>query len=322
MPGGVNDMDLLLNDLSLHGQFPSLSTFQDAIGQIMAMRKTAGEFNRKLYAHRNITNSRVSPALSLFDALQSLPIDTKRAVMPWLTQRGPFWEDIAEHSPNHWLECGDEIVTDTAVGEAAYCATLGIDRRLVSFAPSNWEFAPVRVTMRNGDSTDIAVPNFWQPEQLTAACKCAQAKPRSWNEVHTTAAARFQNLTFSVDCFERLNGQPFDPGAADRILGRLHVLNQLMVAVDDSGQRTPTGHRIYQDHFTGDRAWFSDSSDTEKSEFRGQMTFPHPERPGEYIFCPWHGKINNPPFRIHFYWPERPGASLYVVFIGLKITRR
>ena len=315
-------MDLLLNDLSLHGQFPNVPAFQDAINRIMAMRKIAGEFNRKLYAHRNITNSRVSPALSLFEALQSLPIDTKRALMPWLTQRGPFWEDIAEHSPNHWLECGDEIVTDTAVGEAAYCATLGIDRRLVSFAPSNWEYDPIDVTIRDGEAIDVAVPNYWQPDQLAVACAYTRAKPKLWSEVGDSAIIRFQNLTFSVDCFEPLNGQPFDPGAADRILSRLYVLNQLMGAVYNAGQRAPAGHRIYQDHFTGERAWFSDSSDTEKSAFRNQMTFPHPERPGEYIFCPWHGKINNPPFRIHFYWPERPGSPLYIVYVGLKITRR
>ena len=253
MPGGVNDMDLLLNDLSLHGQFPNVPAFQDAIDRIMTMRKIAGEFDRKLYAHRNIMNSRVSPAMSLFEALQSLPIDTKRALMPWLTQRGPFWEDIAEHSPNHWLECGDEIVTDTAVGEAAYCATLGIDRRLVSFAPSNWEYDSIDVTIRNGEAIDIAVPNYWQPDHLAVACTYAQAKPKFWSEVGATATTRFQNLTFSVDCFDPLNGQPFDPGAAERILGRLYVLNQLMDAVDDAGQRTPAGHRIYQDHFTGDR---------------------------------------------------------------------
>ena len=315
-------MDLLLNDLSLHRQFHDTQTFRESIGRIMAILRVAKDARHTFYAHRNITNGQVGPDISLYAALQSLPLDDKRALMSWLTQRGPFWEDIAEHSSNHWLEHGDEIVTDTAVGEAAYCATVGIDRRLVSFAPSNWEFASVRVTMQNGDAIDIAIPNYWQPEQLQAASESARIKPKSWRELAEVAIERFQRLTFSVDCFASLNGQPFDSGAADRILSRLHVLNQLMDAVDDAGQRTPAGHRIYQDHFTGGRAWFSDSSDTEKSEFRGQMTFSHPERPGSYLFCPWHGKINHPPYRIHFAWPERLGVPLYIVYVGLKITRR
>ncbi len=315
-------MDLLLNDLSLHGQFPDVSDFRVAVGRIMEMRAIAQRFKREIYAHRKITGSRISTTISLFEALQEFPRDQKRAMLSWLTKMGPFWEDAAMHSSDHWLQCGDEIVTDTAVGEAAYCCAAGIDRSLVSFVPSNWKHSPLIVNVKHSDVRDVAIQNYWNPSELENALQSTPAPTASWDDLERDARIRFQLLTFSSECFSYLNGQPFVPGAAKRILILLDVLNRLMGSYDDSGQRTPEGSSLYQDYFVGAKARFSDSADTEKSEFRRQMTFRHPERPGRYLFCPWHGKINHPPYRIHFTWPIPPGAPLYVVYVGLKITRR
>ena len=322
-PDGVNDMELLLNDLSVHGQFSDVVSFRESLATIMTMRGIARSFGRELYAHHNVVNRRIGPELSVFEALQALPRrDEKRAFLQWLTRQGPFWDDEIHHGPDDYLECKDEIVTETAPGEAAYCAIFGADRRLVSFAPSSWEYSPVVVRMSTDTMTDIEVPNYWQPPDLEFVLQQAQPPLASWAELERMSKIRFQRLTFSNDCYRHLDGHPFAPGAAERIISRLEVLNRLMGEVDDGGNRTPEGHRLYQSHFAVDRAWFSDSSDTEKNDFRQQLTFPNPEEPGQYLFCPWHGKINTPPFRIHFAWPERLGAPLFVAYIGLKITRR
>lgn len=159
-------MDLLLNDLFIHGQFPDMPAFRAAIDRVMAMRAIARKFRCELYSHRNVTNSRINAALSLFEALQRLPRDEKQSLLSWLTKRGPFWEDAAEHSPDHWLQCGDEIVTNTAVGEAAYCTAVGIDHRLVSFSPSAWTYSPVVVQMEPNGVGVITVRNYWEPTNL------------------------------------------------------------------------------------------------------------------------------------------------------------
>jgi hypothetical protein len=53
------------------------------------------------------------------------------------------------------------------------------------------------------------------------------------------------------------------------------------------------------------------------------MTFPHPERVGETLFCPWHGKVQTPQIRIHFSGTTiRHDQPLYVVYIGPKIAKR
>ena len=130
------------------------------------------------------------------------------------------------------------------------------------------------------------------------------------------------NLTFSVDCFEPLQGHPFVVGAAYRIIELLDTLNKFITCVDAQGQRTPEGQRIYQDHFTGDKAWFSDSSDNEKMDFKAKLTFRHPGECGKSLFCTWHGKVKIQQIRIHFSWPVSLGESLYVVYVGPKLTKQ
>ena len=315
-------MELLLNDLSIHGQFPDVTAFRTAIYRVMSLRQIAGSFGRELHSHRNIVNSYITPTTSLHDALQTLPQSEKRSLLQWLTRLGPFWEDIAEHGSDHWMDCGDEIVTETAVGEAAYCQFIGVSRGLVSFAPSRWDYSPITVRILSDTANEIAVPNYWRTLELEAALREAEPPITSWTQLESLSRTTFRRLTFSADSFSYLDGQPFAPGAATRILIRLGVLDQLMGSVDVSGQRTTHGHQLYQSHFTGDKAWFSDSSDSEKREFARELTFPNPQSTERPLFCTWHGKINNPPFRIHFAWPESPGAPLYVVYVGLKITRR
>ena len=315
-------MELLLNDLSLHEQFPDVITFRAAIHRVMSLRQLAGSFGRELHSHHNIVNSKITPTSSLHDALQSFPQNEKRSILQWLTRLGPFWEDAAEHGPDQWMDCEDEIVTDTAVGEAAYCQFVGISRGLVSFIPSRWELSPVNVRVMSDIVHEVSVRNYWQAPELEAALREAEPPISSWAHLEAASRTTFRRLTFSADSFRYLDGQPFVPGAAARILIRLGVLDQLMGSVDASGQRTAHGNQLYQNHFTGDRAWFSDSSDSEKREFERELTFPNPQPTGRSLFCTWHGKINHPPFRIHFAWPESPGAPLYVVYVGLKITRR
>ena len=132
----------------------------------------------------------------------------------------------------------------------------------------------------------------------------------------------FPSLTFAQSTFEPILAYPFGKAVAQRILERLSVLNELRNCFDAQGNRTNDGHVLYQKHFTGERAWFSDSSETEKSEFRQELTFRHPLNTGEHLFCTWHGKVRTGVYRIHFSWPVTADTPLCVVYVGPKITKR
>ena len=318
-------LELLTNDLSIHGQFHDIPTFRIALKQLMAIRNVAKRYGREVYCHRNMASVQVMPNVYMQQAIQGLPIDDRRAVMQWLTRRGPFWEDERLHGEDDWLECRGDVVTDTAVGEAAYRCLEGTDTSLVSMIPSSWDFSPALVEWRkNSEEVEtVDVSNYRDIDTLEAALRAAPTQITSWEMLENVSTARCTQLTFSAGCFNPLKGYPIVPKAIQDILNRLEVLNQLKICFDTEGKRTNEGHRLYQKYFTGDQAWFSDSSATEKNKLRQKLTFSHPTRVGKFLFCPWHGKVNfHPPLRIHFSWPVTAIDPLHIVYVGPKLTRR
>lgn len=317
-------MELLVNDLSIDGQFSDILSFREAIERVMGMREIARKFGRELYCHRNMCQARVTNNLGMYQAIQHLSQVQKSALMQWLTRNGPYWEDDQVYGPDDYLECNDHIVTETAIGEAAFRCFNGGDHRVVSLTPSPWEVSPLAVWWRIGgvDDRTADITNYITTEVLEADLRSAPPIIETWKQLALTSQERFPHLTFAFDAFDPFLGHPFVPSAAQQIIKRLDVLQRLKCCFDASGVRTKEGHRLYHDHFTGAKAWFSDSSDGEKNDFQAEMTFKHPEREGETLFCTWHGKVKTHQLRIHFSWPIHPSAPLYVVYVGHKITRR
>ena len=290
MPAGANDVELIFNDLSIHQQFHDVSLFRQAINRLMEMRRIVRSFGRELYCHRGTSNLLVNSTTSLFQELQSFSLEQKRVMLPWLSRQGPFWEDTHEHDFNEILECHDDIVTDTGVGEAAYRTMLGMDCRLVSLTPSQWDYSPITVRWLTNTTIAIDVNNYWDSPDLEAAVQSAEPPIMSWTRLEEVSRQRFLRLTFTQHSFDDLEGRPFVPGGAQRILNRLEVLDRLMGEVGNNGQLTAEGQHLYQNNFVGEKARFSDSSETEKHKFKQELTF------------------------------QDPGGQLYVVYVGWKIT--
>ena len=313
-------MELLLNDLSIQEQFYDSADFRDALGRIFGMQRIARQFGRELHCHRNTVNRRINPSASVFEAVQTFTQDEKRSLLSWLTRYGPFWEDVPLHGPDNWLECDNEIVTDTALGEAAYCSTVGIDRRLVGLTPSTWERTPIAVTMLDDAPTVIEVDNYWTAPELEVALSKAEPPITTWHQLESVSISQFRRLRFSGDAFHPLRGLSFSPTAAAYIKSRLHTLDRVMGCRDEAGNFTLEAKPVLDAHLTRGSAQFSDSSTDEKRTFRNELSFPNPDIPGEFLDCTWHGKVKPLLIRLHFRWPVPPGEDLYIVYVGRKIT--
>jgi len=269
--------------------------------------------------HAQVTNTQGMP-----QAVQFLSPSQKSALMQWITKHGPYWEDDRVHGPDDYLECNDHIVTDSAIGEVAFRCLNGGDHRLVSLIPSSWECSSLVVWWRVGDGDDhnVEICNYITSDVLESDLRSTPSRIETWGQLALVSQERFPHLTFALNAFEPFQGHPFVPGAAQRIIERLAVLERLKCCYDESGMRTAEGHRLYQDHFTGEKAWFTDSSEDEKNDFHSELTFKHPEKEGETLFCAWHGKVKTPQLRIHFSWPLANDIPLYIVYVGPKITKR
>ena len=322
-------MDLFVNDLSFHGQFPTTQAFREAFEGLMAMRTVARRHDRDLYCHRMLASTQPVPGMTMQQALNGLRMDARRAALSWIDRGGPFWDDpnLRRHSPDDYLECNGEIVTDFAAGEAAYRMLHHIGSGLVSVAPSNWLYSPVDVVLRREakglDDETASVENWWSADTLESGLRAAAPLIASWNDLRNAEIPRFPNLIFAGDCFKPLVGHPFSSSAAAHFIALFDTLERLSQAFDSAGRRTAEARQIYRNHFTGKDSWFSDSSDSEKSDFREALTFPHPDAPGERLLCSWHGKIRHKtPLRLHYWWSGKSGEPVYVVYAGQKLTKR
>lgn len=319
-------MKVLLNELSLHGQFASVQAFQSTIDTVMLARGKMRQFGGELRCHRNLTQAKVTHELSLQQAVSQLDRNKRGALMSWLTKEGSFWEDSRQHDADEYLICQDypDPVTDTALGEAAHHCFNGNDYHTFSFEPSNWEkINPIVVDWHRDDNViTINVTNHWNISSLENSLQVADSPIKSWQQLATIMPSRCPNLTFSENSFESLYAHPFVDGAAKRIIELLNVLDKFKTCFDSQNKRTDERQRLYEKHFMGSKAWFSDSSDSEKIEFKNEFTFNHPKNKGEKLFSPWHGKVKTPQIRIHFSYPVSANEPLYVPYIDPKITKR
>ena len=320
-------MELLANDLSIHEQFHDIAAFREALSRLMAMRGAARRFGREVYCHGALLIASPMSGVPMQQAVGRLSVESeRRAVMAWLTQAGPFWDDLRQHSADDYIECQGDVVTESAVAEAAYRTLHDVECGLVSVTPSGWDYSPIDVTWRREfeglNDRSTALQNWWSAPTLEGGLRALAPPIQSWGALREVSACRFENLTFAVDCFDPLEGVPFAKSAAERFLVLLGILDRFARTFDSDGARTPEGHRIYQDNFTGCRALFSDSSDREKRKFREELTFVHPDQPGSSLFCTWHGKVSRSTLRLHFSWPVEAGKPVYVVYGGPKITKR
>ena len=319
-------MEIFVNEKSIHGQFHDIQSFRDAFARLMTMRTVARRFNRNVYCHRAILNAEAMPGVLMPRAIGQLAESQRRSVMIWLSRRGPFWNDLRRHGGGDHLECNHEIVTDTAVGEAAYRNLHGVRCGLVSALPSDWNFSPVEVIWRREaegmDDRRTALKNWWEPAEFEKSLENIAPPIGAWKDLYDVSRSRFVKLVFADDWLEPLDGIPFAKSSAEQIFFLLSILERFAHAFDANGVRTPEGQQILQDYFTGENARFSDSSDTEKKRFRNELTFRHPTEPGKYLFGTWHGKVRRLTLRLHYSWTRRSDDRVFILYAGPKITRK
>jgi hypothetical protein len=315
---------LFLNEYSLHGQFKSIREFIPSLREILKCREEINKSGYQLYCGREISNRYVLDNESFQTCIMKMrqAPDIKRTVMIWISKEGPFWNDSREHSADDYFECnGEDIITDTSLGEAAFRIANNQNSSTVSFSPSRYEITPLKVTWfkAEGNKQFVEILNFWKFNTLQKYLEQQKIPITSWSELINRSKSDFPHLTFSDDLSDFLKAETFNSSIAERVTELLEILDTLKTCFDDQGNITEEGNEIKQKHFWKKDPAFSDESETNKNRFRAELTFQKPD--GEPIFCPFHGKIRHRQFRLHFSHPIKHNEPLYIAYIGPKITR-
>ncbi|AFZ15718.1 hypothetical protein Cri9333_4963 (plasmid) [Crinalium epipsammum PCC 9333] len=319
-------MEWHINDLSLDGQFPDSQSFCSVLEDLLKRRNSDPTFRSQLYCSRLLHLRLVTPVANLRQAVcEKNDNDFKKLVLNWVTKSGPFWDDNRQPNQDDYFECQSRDVTDQGLGEASRRKLAGIDSGVFSFQGSSLQFTISPLLVQQGLSEDpldvIHVDNCWNLEELVKLIQ--ESKTYScWQDVYVEIKPQFEGLLISDTAIDCLLPVPFSQQVRKRIFELLHVLNQLVMESDIDGQLSQTGIELLNEHFMGKKAWFTDESETNKSNFKQEMTFPDPDDKNKKIFCSWHGKIKTPQIRIHFEWPRSQGQNkIKVVYIGPKLTK-
>jgi hypothetical protein len=312
------------NELSFNGEFDTLDSYFESLNSLMRMKNEAGKFSIEIHCSRDILNSNITSGKNFRQSLSFLTKEQRISIIKWITQDGPFFEDSRSHDSDDYFDLETEVVvTDTSIGEAAFLQINEKPSSILSLLQPHWEAESIRVTwQRDEGSISVDLPNYVNLEIFTEYLKTLPKQIESWVQLEDVCKSQCTSLSIDDNAFDSLKGVPFVKGAALTILERVLVLDKLKSCFDQEGKRTEEGQRIYQDHFTGSTAWFSDSSTTEKEDFSSELTFKHSSNAGEELFCPYHGKIQTPQLRVHHSWPVTSDSPLYVMYVGPKLTKR
>lgn len=315
-------MEVFVNELSLHGQFDTISAFLLSLKEMLSCRRIAENYAHPLYCSRGISHRPVALEVTFQQAVQSShDRNLIRIVTSWLDKHGPFWDEVRTHPADEWFEHLNEVVTDSTLGEAAYKIIHNIETATLSVQPSAFMYTPLTVLWKRNEFAieTIEILNFWLAEMFEQHCLSYRPPVTSWRGLIDRLRSDFTYLTLLDSVSDGLSGEPFNLTIASQIERLFIILNQLKTCFDAQGSMTAVGHQLMENFFQGDRARFSDESEINKHRFRQEMTFRKPD--GEMIFCPYHGKINYRYFRVHFSWPIRHNEPLYIAYIGPKITK-
>ncbi len=315
-----------LNDLSIDGQFSDPGAFILELRRLLDARERSGLVKKSLLCSR-LLGDRPATATQTFRAVVQTHSDKdlRQRILRWVGQSGPFWEDEQATVPDDLFYFNEDDVTLQGLGEAARRRILGAKAAVYSLPGSGngCDADPLLVThgLLEDKIGEIEVPNHISVESMESAAKEALPTPKNWTELLATVEAAFEAVTLSQDIAGVLRPHPFSQNVADRVLELVGILDQLVKSRDERRQYTDVSYGLIANFFSGSAARFTDESATNKHKYRAEMTFPDPDAPGSTVFCPFHGKINQPAYRIHIRWPlEAQHDKILIAYIGPKIT--
>jgi len=316
---------LILNDLSLNGQFRDSESFWAELELLLKSHSRLEENKNEFLCSADFRSRPATGQTTVLEIVHSVSATPKYLALRWLT-KGPFWDASRQAVPIDMFEYNAIDVTEQGLGETAR-RILNKDQAFSFSFPGIDEFEktplPIQHLQENGVIGEIPVENFWQIDLATEKIGVGGERGK-WLGLLTRLRDSYKDILFDLDTVaKQLRPYPFDLGLAERISQLLSVLNKVAAAKRLYGDGSPQLTELLNLHFIGRRAQFSDESDQNKVAFRNDLTFDDPEDATNKLFCGWHGKIRMElPYRIHFEWPMPLGqARVKIVYIGPKITR-
>lgn len=317
-------MEWILNDLSLSKNFSDVDDFVVKMSEFLKVKNNNRQLNQHMLCSRSLGNMKVLENVTFSQVvMKRIDPNLRSQILSWLNKKGPFWADDRVINDDDYFEFNAIDVTDQGLGECARRKISGFPVCSYSFE-GNYSNSPLII--QHGLAEEpfgfYDIENISGINGLIASVADALPTPKNWREAIDRLIEKYQCLIISKKVYEQMAPIPFSEGNYKSIDERFRVLKEYIESRDQHGDHTAQTEQIVENYFHGEKAWFSNSSDSERRKFKKALSFVDLLDAKKKLF-PFHGKIKTPQLRIHFGWPISPNVKkIQVVYIGEKLTKR
>lgn len=320
-------MQWIVNELSIDGDFDSIDAFFLALIPFIKLRHENPVLKKSFLCGAKLSSQPIINDIKFMKAvLEHLDPQMRALTLNWVGKSGVFWDATREDNKDDYFEFDNLDVTEYGVGECSRRILAGKEASLVSLISENARFCDATLVVTHGlpelPIEHVSIDNITSPSVLKESALSVVPRPSTWPDAIAAFRNDFKSLLISDAVEEQLSSQPFGVCPYTRMEDLLKVLQDFICSRDPDGKYTDKTRGIINEFFSGEKAWFSDESVTNKRDFRKELTFVDPLDESKNIFCSFHGKIKSPQLRIHFCLPNATDKILKICYIGPKITKK
>jgi len=296
-----------------------MEEFKTSVHLFRRYKQTVTEAGFRLYIHRNIFERPVLGNTFRKGIQKYFKRQQVRSLMNWFSKDGFFLPDDACADTEDSFVCyypedaeeKSKDITGSALAECAFRKIAGEDAGSISLEQSKFSWSPIRVLLSQLD--EAIIDNDYTINSLKQRLEVLLPPISSWS-VLMNRIESLPKLTLEDYVKTKLITNPFSQNVAEGIYARAKELSEMATATS-----LEQFNELFAKYATGTKARFSDSSPSEKRDFKEVLTFLIDDKKN---LCPYHGKVKIQQYRIHLV--DRPAYEKFarVVYIGPKLTKR
>jgi hypothetical protein len=307
----------IFNDLSLQKNYVDILSLKNDLKELIGFYDDGKNFGHTVYLHRDAIKQVSVLKTPFHTALKDNRFFTsaqRAKIFAMLDKSSPVLPDDATIPSAIVFYYEEQEIPNTGLAECAYQVYMEESVSAYSLSTSCFQKSILSVLIKYNDTLlkVLSVENYFSLSAFNQKLQSLRGPMRSWEDFFGYFDSRYKWIEYTNEAIVHLEKQAFEQILADAIICRMDILEQMATA-----QSEDAFLELEKKHWYGDRAWFSDESDTRKRKLKNKLTF---MVNGVSTLCSYHGKISHRTFRIHFTPRPRRSEKIYITYIGYKIN--
>jgi hypothetical protein len=308
----------IFNDLSLQKNYADSAALKKDLEELAGFYNAGKEFGHTIYLHRDaikqvsVLNTPFHRALK---DIKSFTQPQRAKIFAMLDKSTPVLPDDTAIPSGLAFYYDGQAIPNTGLAECA-CQSYMEEAISSTYSLSTSCFLKrillVSIKQNNVPLEDMSIENYFSLCDFIQKLQSLRGPIKSWEDFFHVVESQYKWVECTDEARISLRRQAFEQLLADRIISRIDALEQMAGA-----QSEEIFLELEKKYCHGDRAWFTDESETRKHELENKFTF---MVNGAQTLCSYHGRISCRTFRIHLAPRPKRGEKIYIPYIGYKIT--